>query len=155
MFRGTTLGWPLPSLGSVDFHGPLVTDLVLRRLLVPVSALLFRQRLEVPRDDLRDLAELGLGIGGLDVVPRGVGVQEEAALVALGGVGVLLLLGPLFLLGGVGVGVGIVGPSLSISSSGPEKDGRRSLCCSSSPISSSTRLPPPPRDVCLPVARER
>ena len=107
VFRGTTLGWPLPSLGSVDFHGPLVTDLVLRRLLVPVSALLFRQRLEVPRDDLRDLAELGLGIGGLDVVPRGVGVQEEAALVALGGVGVLLLLGPLLLLGGVGVGVGI------------------------------------------------
>mmetsp|Transcript_41747 Transcript_41747/g.87603 ORF Transcript_41747/g.87603 Transcript_41747/m.87603 type:complete len:219 (-) Transcript_41747:260-916(-) len=99
-------------LPPVNCHLPLIPNLILRRLLIPILPLLLGQRLEMPGNDLGNFSKLGLGIGGLDVVTRGVRVEEEAGLVSLGGVGVLLLLLLLALLGGVAVvavGVGIGG----------------------------------------------
>jgi len=93
-----------PKSRLVRRHRRLVTFLILHRLLIPVRAFLLGQRLEIPRDDLGDLAEIGLGIGSLDVIPGGIRVQEVTVQVALGSVRVLLLL--LALLGGVGVRIG-------------------------------------------------
>jgi len=96
----------------VSLHRPLIADLVLCGLLVPVGSLLLGKGLEMPRDDLGNLSKLGLWVGNLDIIPRGIGVQEETRLVALGRIGVLLLLflGLLLLAAGcVAVGIGIVG----------------------------------------------
>jgi len=54
------------------------------------------------RYNLGNFTKLGLGIGSLHIIPRGIAVQEERAHVALGGIGILLLfLGLLLLLGGI------------------------------------------------------
>jgi len=97
----------LSFLPLVNGHRPLIPLLILRRLLIPVLPLLLGQCLEVPRDNLRNLAKLGLGVGSLDIVPRGIGVEEEGGLVALGSVGILLLFLPFSFFGCVGVGIGV------------------------------------------------
>ena len=94
-------------LPLIDRHLPLVTLLILGSLLVPVRALLLGQGLEVLRNDLGNLTKLGVGVCRLDIVAGSVRVQEEAALVTLGGVGVLGLLLLFLLLGGIRVRVGI------------------------------------------------
>lgn len=100
-----------PQLSTIALHLPLITDLVFGRLLIPILTLLLWQRLEMPRNNLGNLTKFGLRICRLDIVSGGIRIQEEATLIALGSVGVLLLLlGSLLLLslGCVGIVVAVI-----------------------------------------------
>ena len=76
----------------VGSHLALVTLLVLRRKLVVLLAFLLGEGLEKLRDDLGNVSEACFGVGLLDGRTVHVGVDEERRLVALGGIGILLLL---------------------------------------------------------------
>lgn len=79
-------------LGFVSLHRPLVTNLVISGLLVPLFALLFREGLELRRDQSGNVTKRGFGVLFLDGWASRNREQEKGTHVTLGSVGVLLCL---------------------------------------------------------------
>ena len=80
------------SSSVVDGHFSLVTFLVGGGLLVPLGLFLIGEFLESGRDGTSNFSEAGIGVLSLDLGSGLDGVEEVGTHVALGGVGVLLLL---------------------------------------------------------------
>ena len=93
--RSRTRSRTVPISSGASFvgrHFALVTLLVLSSKLVVLLTFLLGESLELLRDDLGNVAESCVGIGLLYSRTMHVGVDEERGLIALGGVGILLLL---------------------------------------------------------------